>query len=329
MGTASQALNNRGSVAAETRARVVDAAQTLGYSTRQPSKTAQPELDVIGMLVKHDFGCAPDTVCFFTHIQAGIENECRRHGISLMIANIEVDASNHPLFWPAMLTEERIQGLLLIGAFIDDTVGFLQRRLDMPIVLIDSYAPKMPFDSIVIDNAMGTRSAVDYLLAHGHRHIGLIATHPKSPPSVLERRQTYLQVMREHGLPECYVEDSYSSQESGYSACKALLERAPEVTAIFAAADIAAIGALNAARDLGLNVPDGFSVIGFDNIDVASIVTPALTTVHVHKTWMGALGVQQVLQRASEPVRPRVSITVATTLIERDSVGPCRVAYEI
>ena len=324
IGTASQALNNRRSVAAETRARVIDAARTLGYPVRQSLETTEAELEVIGMLAKHDFGYAPDVNPFYTHIQAGVENECRRHNISLMFANIEVDTSNHPLFWPPMLNEDLIQGLLLVGTFIDDTVGLLQRRLDLPIVLIDSYAPRLPFDSIVIDNPMGTRSALETLFAHGHRHIGLIGTNPKSPPGVLERRHTYLHVLREHGLPECYVEDSQLTQQSGYSACKELLRRAPDITAIFAVADIVAIGVLNAARELRYSVPDDLSVIGFDNIDMASVVTPALTTVHVHKTRMGALGVRQLLQRATELRQPKVTLAVSTEVVQRDSVGPPR-----
>jgi LacI family transcriptional regulator len=322
IGTASQALNNRRSVAAETRTRVIDAARTLGYPIRQSLENTETELEVIGMLAKHDFGYAPDVNPFYTHIQAGVENECRRNHVSLMYANIEVDTSNHPLFWPAMLNDDLIQGLLLVGTFIDDTVGLLQRRLHLPIVLIDSYAPRLPFDSIVIDNHMGTRSALECLFAHGHRHIGLIGTNPKSPPGVLERRDAYLQVLREHSLPECYVEDSQLTQQSGYSASRELLRRAPEVTAIFAVADIVAIGVLNAVRELGYRVPEDLSVIGFDNIDMASVVTPALTTVHVHKTWMGALGVRQLLQRATGPGQPKVTVVVATELVQRDSVGP-------
>jgi LacI family transcriptional regulator len=321
IGTASQALNNRRNVASETRARVVDAARTLGYPIRQHLEINESGLEVIGMLAKHDFGYAPDVNPFYTHVQAGVETECRHHTISLMFANIEVDTSNHPLFWPPMLNEDRIQGLLLVGTFIHDTVGLLRQRLDLPIVLIDSYAPNMPFDSIVIDNAAGTRSALEHLTAHGHRHIGLIGTNPKSPPGVLERRNTYVQYMREQGLPEFYTEDSQLTQASGYAASRALLQRAPEVTAIFAVADIVAIGALNAARDLGVKVPDALSVIGFDNIDMANVVTPALTTVHVHKTWMGTLGVRQLIQRAQEVASPKVTVVVSTELVQRGSVG--------
>jgi LacI family transcriptional regulator len=329
MGTASQALNNRPSVASETRARVLDAAHILGYPVRPSSEISESRLEVIGMLSKHDFGYAPDVNPFYSHVEAGVETECRRHSISLMVANIEVDTSNHPIFWPPMLNEDRIQGLLLLGTFIEDTVGLLQRRLDLPIVLIDSYAPSTPFDSIVIDNTGGTRSAVEHLISRGHRHIGMIGANQKSPPSVLERRKTFFQVLGEHGLPTSYTEESHLTEAAGFSATKALLRRAPEVTAIFAASDIAALGVLKAARSLEIRIPEMLSVIGFDNIDMAGVVTPGLSTVHVHKTWMGALGVRQLVQRAAEAAQPKVTLTIATKLVQRDSVGPCRARLEV
>jgi DNA-binding LacI/PurR family transcriptional regulator len=249
MGTASQALNYRPNVAPATRARVIDAARTLGYPVKPaPDEPALPQPEVVGMLIKHDFGMEQDVNPFYSHIQAGVERECRNHNISLMYGNIEVDASNHPVVWPAMLSEERVGGLLLVGTFIEDTLGLFKRRLAMPIVLVDSYAPKLPLDSILIDNGRGAADAVNYLMDVGHRHIGLVGANPASPPSVLERRAAFVQTLREHGLSTAYVEDSYLEQNSGYEATRRLLTRAPEVTAILACADIVAIGVISAAR---------------------------------------------------------------------------------
>lgn len=322
IGTASQALNNKPNVAPETRARVIDAARSLGYPVRGSVTEASSPVEVVGMLTKHDFGHAPEVNPFYTHVQLGVENECREHNISLMYANIEVDPSNHPVMWPSMLNEQRIDGLLLVGTFIDDTVGFLRRRLDLPTVLIDSYAPQHPFDSVVIDNIPGAAAAVEYLIEQGHRDIGLIGSNPNSPPSILDRRQGFRSVLERHGLSLDYVENSPTNQTASQMAAKRLLERAPSVTAIFACNDVCAMGVLGAARELGLVVPDDLSVMGFDNIDITSVITPALTTVHVHKTWLGALGVRQLLQRTREPRQPRVTVCVSTELVVRDSV--CR-----
>ncbi len=324
IGTASQALNDRPSVASETRARVIDAARTLGYPIKRRTERIIPDIDVIGMLTKHDAGYPPNINPFYSVVQAGVESECRKQNISLMYANIEVDGSNHPVAWPPMLTEERVDGLLLVGTFIEDTVDIFKRRLDLPSILIDAYAPNLPYDSILIDNAGGTRTAVEHLIRHGHRRIGLIGTHPDSPPSVLERRVSFLNLMGAFGLSRAYVEDSELSYDAGDLSLRRLLQRAPEVTAVFASADLVAIGALNAARSLGIAVPENLSIIGFDDIDSASVVTPALTTVHVHKTRMGSLGVCQLLSRVAEPLQPKVTISVSTRLVERDSVGVAR-----
>lgn len=324
IGTASQALNNRPNVAPETRVRVVDAAKTLGYPTKPSLDPAATGIEVVGLLTKHDFGYPPAINAFYSHVQAGVESECRRQNLSLMYANVEVDSSNRPVSWPAMLSEERIDGLLLAGAFIEDAVWHFRRRLDLPIVLIDAYATNLLYDSVLIDNDRGTRSAIEYLIKLGHRQIGLIGTNPSSPPSLLERRESFCRVLQSHGLNPFYIVDSELSQAAGYDSLKCLLKQTPEVTAVFAAADLVAIGALSAARDMGISVPEQLSVIGFDNIDLAAVVTPALTTVHVHKTWMGTLAVRQLLSRAAEPLQPKVSITLATQLVERSSVGGIR-----
>jgi len=320
MGTASQALNNRPNVARETRARVVDAARALGYPIKSRHEAPATDVEVIGMLMKHDFGYPPSINPFYSQIQAGVEEECRRQHISLMYANIEVDTSNHPISWPPMLSEERIDGLLLIGTFIEDTVGILKRRLDIPTTMIDAYAPNLPYDSVVIDNEMGTRQVVEHLVEQGHRNIGLLGTNPGSPPSLLERRRTFRQLMRDHGLSDGYIEDSPLLQDESGDALARLIERAPEVTAVFCAADIIALGVLTAARRLRISVPEELAIAGFDDIDLAAVVTPALTTVRVHKTWMGAMGVRQLLSRAAEPMRPKVTISVATELVRRQSV---------
>jgi len=321
IGTASQALNNRPNVAPETRSRVVDAAMSLGYPLKESDSESQSPLEVIGLLVKHDFDLPPEVNPFYAYIQAGVERACQSLNLSLMYANIEVDPSNHPVGWPAMIREQRIDGLILAGTFIEETIDSFKRHIEAPIVLVDSYAPNLPFDSIVIDNIPGAYVAVKYLIESGHRHIGLIGANDHSPPSVLERRAGYVNALRDRHIQDVYIEPSRLDRESGYAATQKLLQKAPQVTAIFACNDFSAIGVMHAAREMGLRVPEDLSVVGFDNIDVAKEVTPPLTTVHVHKTWMGILGVRQLLERAQNPEQPKVTVVVSTQLIARNSVN--------
>jgi len=325
MGTASQALNNRPQVAAATRARVLDAARTLGYPIKTPtSNPAATKLEVIGLLSKHDLGLPVEINPFYSHIQAGVESECRKQQISLMYANVEVDPSNHPVEWPAMLSEQRIDGLILAGTFIENTIHLFKRRVDIPIVLVDSYAPSLPFDSVVIDNTSAAKRAVEYLIEQGHTRIGLVGWNEQSPPSVQERMVGYCSALERHGIHETCIQPSTLNREDGLSALQALRARFPQVTAIFACNDMIALGVLGATREMGLDVPRDLSVLGFDNIDLAKEVTPGLTTIHVHKTWMGAISVRKLIERAQTPEQPKTTITVSTYMIVRDSVCPPR-----
>ncbi|GIV85528.1 MAG: transcriptional regulator [Candidatus Roseilinea sp.] len=306
----------------ETREKVLRAAEQLGY--RRTYSRNGHGLSTIGLLVKLDPGVSPMTFNpFFSPIQAGVEQECRLRRLNLMLATVEVDRSNQPLAWPRMIEDQAVDGLLILGTNITGIMEPLLRVwMNKPIVLVDSYAPAYPFDSVLIDNFNGAAVAVRHLFALGHRHIGLIGSNPNSPPDVLERRQAYLQTTRSLGL-ETYVEDDVMTREAGYESLKRLLQRAPHVTGVFVVNDDTAIGVLNAARDMGLSVPGELSIVGFDDIALASEVQPALTTVHVPKAWLGRLGVRQLIERVCTPELPRVTISVSTHLVRRASSAYC------
>ena len=324
IGTASQALNNRPHVSPETRARVMDVAITLGYHKDIHNNHVENPISVIGMLVKHDYGLEVTVNPFYSHVERGVERECRLRNIGLMYSSIEVDHQNRPIIWPSMISEQRVDGLLLIGTFIEDTVEQVQRRNNIPLVLIDSYASQLPLDSVLIDNAGGATCAVNHLIELGHRHIGLLGSNPESSSGVFERRISYQTTLKRAGIQDEYIEDCGLSRESAYRAAQQLLQRYPQITAIFCVNDDSAIGVMNAVRDLGLRIPDDISVIGFDNIDVAKELTPALSTIHVHKSWLGILGVRHLIDRILNPNQPRIITTVSTQLIVRDTGGPPR-----
>jgi DNA-binding LacI/PurR family transcriptional regulator len=146
LGTASQALNQRSNVSEDTRAKVLEVAISLGY-LKDPVKTLHAhELSVVGMLTKQDVNMAAAVNPFYSHVQAGVEQACRDYGISLMVSAIEVDRSNRPVALPAMIKEQHPDGLLFIGTFLDDTIAGIYKDLDIPIVLIDSYAPHLPYE---------------------------------------------------------------------------------------------------------------------------------------------------------------------------------------
>lgn len=328
VGTASQALNNNPKVNSETRSRVIDAANTLGYVIKEKQDylaAHQSPVKVIGVLSKHDVGDVTLVNPFYSHICAGIEAECRKLGIGLMISGIEVDLHNRPVEWPAMLENKLVDGLIFVGTHIEDIAQAVKNHLDVPIILIDSYTSNHAFDCILTDNYKGAEMAVQHLLDLGHRHIGLIGSKQHSVPSIAERRMAYIHTLQALGVfDENYIYDSELSRPSAYEGALSIIRLHSEISAIFACNDDCASGVLAAVRELGLRVPEDISIVGFDNISISSEYVPPLTTVHVHKNWMGILGVRFLLERAANPEKPKTTTLISTQLVVRKSTAPPR-----
>jgi len=320
LATASMALNNRPGLSPETRARVIKAAEALGYKVkRSVFDDLKSDLSVIGLLIKHDLGEEWEVNPFYSHIQLGVANECRQHKINLMYANIEFDANNRPVVWPVMINEQHIHGLILAGTFPEDAINQIKRRANVPLVFVDSSAPNQAYDSVVINNTEGARQAINYLIKCGHTHIGLVGWNPNEPPSVQQRYQGYMETLQQNHLNP-FVESGELSRLGGYTVSRALKDHYPEITAIFACNDETAIGVITAMQEMGLRVPEDLSVIGFDNIGLAGEIKPGLTTVHVPKSWMGTICVRLLIERSQNPARPIVSTVVSTQLVIRESV---------
>ncbi|MEO8606549.1 MAG: LacI family DNA-binding transcriptional regulator [Chloroflexota bacterium] len=320
LSTVSQVLNNKPGVSPEMRHRVLATAAELGYRSRVSSESPlSAKLKTIGLLTKRRNGDALTINPFYSHIIAGAESECGRHNISLMYANIEVDEHNHAVNLPSMLLEERVDGVIVLGAFLEETLGHISTRANQ-IVLVDAYTNDGDeFDRVLVDNVSGAAKAVKHLIASGHRYIGLIGSEPDSYPSIMERRQGYLAALAQYDLKP-FIEDSALDRPEAYEATKRLIARVPQITAILACNDNVAIGVINAVQDEGLQVPNHISVIGFDNIDLARELKPALTTLHVDKVLMGVVAVRHLMDRAIDPNRAALKTLVSTQLIERETV---------
>jgi DNA-binding LacI/PurR family transcriptional regulator len=323
LGTASNVLNNRMNVSDEARKKVIEAAAALGYRHQvRVVATGERALSVIGTIGKVDHGEVMTTNPFYSHVLTGVERECQRHNLSLMIANIEVDAMNRPAAMPPMLIDKQVDGVLVIGTFLRDTIQFIGRQINKPVILIDAYAPGSRFDSVLTDNINGAFTAVDYLIKQGHRRIGLIGSISDGYPSIRERRKGYLRALKHHKITQTYIEDGLLTRESGYHSTITLLRRSPEITAIFACNDEVAMGVMMAVRDMGRDVPRDLSVIGFDDIDLAQQWSPQLTTMRVDKMLLGVLAVRQLRQRSENPTYPALTTLVSTRLMVRDTVSP-------
>ena len=322
LSTVSQVLNNRPNVSAEMRQHVMKVAAELGYKQKvEADGTLTYKLSTVGVITKSRDNDPLIVNPFYSYILAGVERECQRHNINLMYANLEVDTRNHATNFPAMLLDDIVDGVIVIGAFLEETIADISRRTNQNLVLVDGYtSDDISFDSVLIDNIKGAIGAVSYLIENGHEHIGLVGSQPDAYPSILERRQGYLLALDQHGIDHTYIEDSALDRADAFAATLRLLKRHPDITALFACNDNVAIGAMNAVREFGMSIPDDISIVGFDDIDIAQEVMPPLTTMHVDKVFMGAMALRHLRDRAADPYRPPVKALIGTHLIERSSV---------
>lgn len=322
LSTVSLVLRDKPGINSETRKRVLEAAKAIGYQRKYlTDRQAAQALTHIGLVMKARETDAPQANQFYSHVMAGIEATCRKQHINLLYATIPVDENNHPTELPRLFSDAQVDGVLLVGAFADETLTKVSSEKSLPLVLVDAYAPNHAYDSVVSDNVRGAYEAVSYLIQHGHRYIALVGSLPNAYPSIDGRRTGYLQALQAHGITDTYFADSHWIIDEAFEATQALLRQHPQITAIFGCNDDSALGAMRAVHLAGRSVPNDMSIIGFDDIDLARHVIPTLTTMNVDKVLMGRLAVQLLANRVETPEASTVTTIIRPRLIERHSVA--------
>lgn len=325
LSTVSLVLNDKPGLPPETRSRVLSVARELGYEIRTPSMViAKPtSLQTIGMMVKRAQGdsAPPSSNIFFSHVIAGIEAGCRQENISLLYSTLPVDENNNSLEIPRIIYDQRVDGLMLVGNYVDERLNIALRQRGIPVVLVEAYCCNGEFDSIIIENEEGAYNAVSYLIQHGHRHIAFLGSLPDSRISFRYRRQGYRKALSDHGIQDVYFGDcAHNDREQIIQTTQHLLKENPQITAILGCNDEVSIIAMHGVMELGKRVPHDISVMGFDNNANAENCFPPLTTVNVDKVGMGRLAVQLMINRAENPDQGFVTMRLHTTLVERNSV---------
>jgi LacI family transcriptional regulator len=318
--TVSLALRDKPGISPETRQRVMDTAQRLGYIPKASwPATIHTEIHSIGLLLKTRADDVLATNQFYAPVLAGIEATCRQRHINLFYAHLPVDEENNLLEPPRLLRQAETAGLLLVGAHLNDAMLAVFQQQHMPVVLVDAYADGDPFDAVVTDNITGAYQATVHLIENGHRHIALVGSHAHTYPSIEERRNGYLRAIADHQL-QAHLADSSLHPDTAVPAALVYLHQHPEVTAVFAANDEIAIALIHALQAAGRHIPDDLSIVGFDNITLAQHTTPALTTMRVDKMGMGRLAAQLLFNRIEFPAAGAVCTVIRPSLMQRQSV---------
>jgi len=327
IGTVSRVLNNKPGVSEPTRQRVLAVAQELGYAAPKRVPVGRSQITHLGLLIRPT---EPDPISnpFYSDIYHSVEQSCRDLQINLSFSALDMVGSRLRSL-PALANDERISGLILVGAIPEAIIESLLRALharhgnsSFPLVLVDNWFPRSAWDAVVIDNAGGTSLAVEMLTKRGHRHITLIGG--PDHPSIVERTNAYVQTMLQSGLQPVIVSASNLDPQDGEAAVSEILREQPATTAIVCSNDSQAVGALRRLNEMGFAVPENFSVVGFDDIAMAELTLPRLTTIRVDRVAMGRSAVELLLNHIRTPERAPIRSVVGVTLVERDSVCPPR-----
>jgi DNA-binding LacI/PurR family transcriptional regulator len=213
------------------------------------------------------------------------------------------------------LRDLRVDGLLVVGS-VPDRARLAEVVGDLPVVVVGARAEGLArADAVRSDDAAGMELVVDHLVERGHRRIAHLGGAVAS-----ERAAGYRTAMTRHGLAgEIVVQACDFSEDGGYTAAAALLDGGRPVTALAAVNDLAAVGALSAAADAGLDLPAGLAVTGYDDTFLAELRQISLTSVNPDSAGMGELAARRLLERIARPDRPGVEHLVAPRLVIRAS----------
>jgi LacI family transcriptional regulator len=326
--TVSRAINNKPDVNPETRRRVLEAAERLGYVANTLARSlVNGRTCTIGLII------ADVVNPFYGRVIRGVEETARLNGYSTILVNSnEQDEDEREAV--QVLRSKRVDGLLIHP--VQQSFEHIARLKQdgIPYVLINRHFDELDGDYVINDNRGGAYQAVQHLVQLGHRRIAHI-TGSRLVSSVRERIAGYLQALAEVGVEEdpALVVTTRVDMEGGYEAARALLTITPRPTAIFTYSDLVAIGAYKALREAKLVVPRDMSLVGYDDIEVAPFLESPLTTVHQPTYEIGQQGVETLLQRISSRADPEampVRRILEPHLVVRRSTGsPAQTAASV
>ena len=315
--TASRAIRGTGYVSEAARARIMAAAAQLNYTPDLLARRMRGDKSKLIGVFLNNYG----PVVLHELVRA-IGEQARKRDYDLLLFN--ADRFDSPERMPTCATLGKLcDGLLLVMPTADDRFLDVVERQQLSCALVCFDARQLALPSIVLENRAGARSAVEHLLGLGHRRIAFIAGSARTGQSG-ERERGYIDALAAAGIAHdpALVVDGAFNQPGGFGATGRLLDLAAPPTAIFAANDEMAFGAIDAIASRGLKVPRDISVVGFDDISTASYVFPRLTTMRQPYDALAERAVSEVVEMIEGRPPAAARIGFATELMVRDSSGP-------
>jgi LacI family transcriptional regulator len=314
-------LNNNPRISPETVLKVNKAIKELNY---HPSRSARGlvsrKTGNIGFILTEDHFLRSEP--FYTSVFLGTEFEARRDEYYVLLTTISSDFKNSdPL--PRFILEKNIDGLIIAGKV---PPLFLKKisKYELPMTFVDYYQDSDSYPVVLVDNLAGGMEAVNHLISLGHKKISFIGA-DIDHPSIQDRFSGYKIAIERAALKFseefCITDEEYPNRESGYNAAKRLLEKNNGVTAVFAANDAMAIGAMQYFHEIKLKVPEDISIIGFDNVDIAKELVPPLTTIGISTIDMGIEVMRLISDLLKNKIKTAKKVLIPYELIVRKSTA--------
>jgi LacI family transcriptional regulator len=312
--TVSRAINSKLEIRPATLERVMDAVHQLDYHPSWVARgLATQRTRAIGLVV-------PDIANpFFPEIARGVQDIARASEYNIFLCNTD-ESAEQELQVLQSLAAQPVDGIVLFGSRISDADLVAFADAYRPLVVLNRWLDRAGVGMVLVDNQGGARLAAEHLAGRGHRRVGMLAGPPTSPSS-LQRVAGFLGASEELGMSadEGCVVPGAPTLEGGHDAALRVLGCRPDVTALFAYNDLMALGAVQACVELGHSVPVGCAVMGFDDIRMASLVSPSLSTIRVDKYDVGRRAMQCMLELLDDPAAYLPATSVGVELVVRES----------
>jgi len=314
--TVSKVLNGRSGVSDQTRSRIESLLDERNYNRRPSAQSSAPLIEVLCFEIDSPFGGAAI---------AGIERVARKQGVGMVVTSAEDSHLPGP-GWVGDVLRRQPLGIILVAALLPEKDKARLRSRSIPIVMIDPYgAPATDAPSIGSADWNGGFLATQHLLDLGHERIAII-TGPDGMMASTARLSGYRAALEAADVPvrREYIRPGKFHHDDGVVEGRNLLMSAEPPTAIFASSDLQALGVYEAARSLGLRVPDDLSVLGYDDLAIAQWAGPPLTTVRVPLAEMAEQATHMVARLRDEPEMAFSRVEMSTSLVVRESTAAPR-----
>lgn len=316
--TVSHVVNKTRFVSELSRSRVEQAIRELGYVPSAVARSLQRSAtNTLGMLIPNSSNP------YFAEIVRAIEDRCFGAGYNLLLCNTDDEPRRQGMVLQ-VLAERRVDGLIVVSSGEDPALPQLLSGLRVPTVMVDREINTLPCDLVETAHMQGALLAVQHLTTLGHRRIACIGG-PAGVATADQRAEGWRMALAGLGLSSAeLLHPGDFTSEGGYAAMHAILRQSPRPSAVFAANDLMAIGALCAAHECGVSVPDALSLVGFDDIELARFACPPLTTVAQPRQRIANLTVDMLLERIEGRRQEPRKVVLQPELRVRASSAPYR-----